>query len=415
MVAYQYRRPQLAAYQLAAIFCKARIAVIEASTKSGKTHGCIVWITEGAMGDKQGQESWWVAPTLRMAKIAFGRLKRALPHHVYKTHESDVTVTLANGAVIRFLGADRPDLLFGEDVQRAVIDEGSRCKEAAWHALRTTVTHTRGPVRIIGNVKGRANWAYRLGLKAREGVENMHYARITWHDAVGAGILEQDEIDEARQQMPPLAFKELYEAEPADDAGNPFGILAIRACILEEMPKSKPVAWGWDVARAENFTVGIGLDRIGRVCGFKRMQAPWTETKRVIVELTAGAQALVDSTGVGDAVVEDLQRMSARENIRGFKFTGPSKQQLMEGLAMAIHAQEVRYPAEDANQPIVPELESFEYSYTPHGVRYAAPAGMYDDCVDSLALAVQCLRDAAQTSLSGVSLWSEKQVDPWKI
>ncbi len=134
------------------------------------------------------------------------------------------TLTLANGAVIWLKGSDNPDSLFGEDVYAAVIDEATRCKETTWHALPTTLTATAGPMRIIGNVRGRKNWAYPLARKAEAGEPEMHYARLIAHDAVEAGILAAEEIEDARRQLPETVFRELYLAEPSDDEGNPFGI-----------------------------------------------------------------------------------------------------------------------------------------------------------------------------------------------
>jgi len=78
-------------------------------------------------------------------------------------------------------------------------------------------------------------------------------------------------------------------------------------------------------------------------------------------------------------------------NVTGFKFTQVSKQQLMEGLAVAIQQGEVHYP----DGPIVQELEQFEYVYTRTGVHYAASEGLTDDCVCALALAVQHTRRAS--------------------
>ncbi len=43
---------------------------------------------------------------------------------------------------------------------------------------------------------------------------------------------------------------------------------------------------------------------------------------------------LIDSTGAGDPIFEDLQRDGLP--VSGFRFTSTSKQQLMEGLASAI-------------------------------------------------------------------------------
>ena len=57
-----YDRPKLADYQLSGLFNASRYAVVEASTKAGKTAGCLVWLSEQALMGKAGQEFWWVAP-----------------------------------------------------------------------------------------------------------------------------------------------------------------------------------------------------------------------------------------------------------------------------------------------------------------------------------------------------------------
>jgi len=327
---YVYTRPWLYPKQLEAVFAPERYAIAEASTKSGKTHGCIIWIAEQAMRLKRGQNVWWVAPTFAQAKVAYRRLKDGLPRHIRTTNESDLTVTLPNGAVVWFKTAEHPDSLYGEDVYAAVIDEASRCREEAWHAVRSTLTATRGKVRIIGNVKGRKNWAYRLARKAESGEPDMTYHRITAYDAIEAGVLSADEIEDAKRQLPENVFRELYMAEASDDEGNPFGAEAIRACVAP-LSAGIPKAWGWDLAKSVDWTVGTALDQSGAVCRFVRFQAPWEDTTARIIRETGATPALVDSTGVGDPILERLQ--AGRQNFEGFQFSAPSKQKLMEGLA----------------------------------------------------------------------------------
>ena len=72
--------------------------------------------------------------------------------------------------------------------------------------------------------------------------------------------------------------------------------------------------------------------------------------------------------------------------MNGFKYTSSSKQQLMELLASQIHKKEIGFP----DGVIKEELDVFEYVYTATGVRYNAPQGFHDDCVNALALAVKC-------------------------
>jgi len=219
----KFRRPYLYDQQTQALYSDARYSVVEASTKSGKTHGAIVWLFEQAsVYGKPGRNYWWVAPVFAQAKIAYRRMKAAIPRHLRVTNETELTITLANGAIIWFKGSDRPDSLYGEDVYAAVIDEASRCREDAWHAVRSTLTATQGPVRIIGNVKGRGNWAYHIARRAQSGTPGYEYHKITAWDAVEAGILEREEIEDAKSTLPDRVFRELYLAEAADDEGRVY-------------------------------------------------------------------------------------------------------------------------------------------------------------------------------------------------
>lgn len=216
-------RPELYPAQFDAIYAPQRYAITEASTKAGKTSACLVWIVEQAMRGKGGQNFWWIAPVYSQTKIAFRRLRRGLTPGIYRANESELYVELANGTIIWFKSAEKPDNLYGEDVYAAVVDEATRVREESWHALRSTLTATRGPVRIIGNVKGTANWAFELAREAELGEDpDLHYAKLTWRDAVEAGVLDEAEIEDARRHLPEPVFRELYEAEPADLEGRVY-------------------------------------------------------------------------------------------------------------------------------------------------------------------------------------------------
>jgi hypothetical protein len=356
---------------------------------------------EGAFNDGPGDHSWWIAPVSDQARIAFARIKQNLTPGSYTSRESPIpTVTLINGSDISFRSADNPDSLYGEDVKRAVIDEASRARPEAWHAIRSTLTATRGPALIIGNVKGRKNWFYELCRRIQAGKEpNGHYIKITWRDAVAAKILDEDEIDDARRNLPENVFKELYEAEPSDDGGNPFGEDHIYKCVTERLSPRPPVAFGIDLAKKQDWLVVVGLDDAGQTCHFSRWQGwPWRKSIARIWEIVGeDVPALVDSTGIGDPVLEELQS-DGHGNFAGYNFSQASKQRLMEGLAVSIQSHEIGYP----DGKIKEELLTFEYELTRTGVRYAAMEGYSDDCVCALALA----RESWSTTAPGAALIS---------
>jgi hypothetical protein len=347
------------------------------------TVGGMTWLVEMGLRGRPGENRWWVAPVVPQAEIAYNRIKRGLPGNLIRCWETDRLIELPNKSLLQFKSGEKPDNLYGEDVWACVIDEMTRMREEAFVAVRSTLTATRGQLRMIGNVKGRQNFAYRLARKAEAGEPDWYYDKITWKDAVAAGILQESEIDDARRTLQPHVFKELYEAEPSDDGGNPFGLQFI-AQIVAPLSNQPPVVWGIDLAKSFDWTVAIALDRQGHTCRFERWQGPWPETKTKIHRMVGATKAYVDATGVGDPIVDDLQRMGGRSTYEGFKFTSQSKQMLMEGLAAAIQGKKITIPDGIIKQ----ELETFEYKYTPTGVRYTAPVGLHDDCVCALALAV---------------------------
>lgn len=381
-----YTRPLLYPKQEKAFFNDSRYCFIEASTKAGKSTAAMVWLIERALRrGAQGRNFWWVAPVSGQADIMFERLKRYLPKNSYKSHGTDKTITLFNGAVLWFKSGDKPDNLYGDDVWDAVIDEGSRMKTQAWEAVRSTLTATGGFIRIIGNVKGKKTWTYKLGVSAKAGnIPNASYHVITAMDAVEAGVLPREEIEDARRIYPEAVFNELYMCIPNEDGSNPFGLKHIKAVTVEDLSHAPAKCFGWDLAKSFDWTVGVGLDEDGAVCSFDRFQKDWRSTGIMIEEITGATPALIDSTGVGDPIVENLNRNFP--NIEGFKFTQHSKQQLMEGLAVAIQQKLIRIP----QGAIIDELNNFEFSYTKTGgVKYSAPEGFKDDCVMALALAVR--------------------------
>lgn len=374
-------RPWLYKKQELAIFSPARYSCIEASTKAGKTVSALIWLTEQAILGRDGQNFWWVAPTYKQAEIAYRRAKKGLPKNVYTSNEAKITLTLVNGARMNFLSAERPDGLYGEDVYAAVVDEASRVREEAWFAIRSTLTATRGPVRLIGNVKGRKNWFYRICRLAQDGTPNYQYTKITAYDAVEAGVLDIEEIEDAKRALPEHVFNELFLCIPAKDAGCPFDLTAIEELVRKGISGKKTVAYGVDLAKYVDWTVIVGLDVDGNPSFFDRFQLPWTETMQRIENVVGLTPTLMDSTGVGDPILEALQR-KVGSNFEGYKFTSSSKQQLIEGLSVAIQHRQIGLLA----GPMQDELESFEYEYTRTGVRYTAPEGLNDDCVCALAL-----------------------------
>ena len=379
-----YTRPFVTDYQRRILDSPARYTITAAATKVGKTASHIIWLFEQALRLKENQSVWWVAPVYQQAEIAFNRMRSQVTDKgFFKVNESKLRLTTPMGGIIQFKSAEKPDNLYGDDVYAAVFDEFTRAREEAWFALRSTLTKTQGKCKLIGNVKGKKNWGYKMAERARMGEPDYEFHKITAYDGVNAGILAFEEVEQAKRDLPPHIFSELYMAEPTEDGSNPFGLSYINQCI--EPISGKPVEWyGIDLAKYTDWTVIIGLDAEYKVCHFERFQMDWAQTEQRIIKVVGSTPAAIDSTGVGDPIVENIQRHCPK--ILGVKFTSVSKQQMMEQLTADVHAASIRFP----EGVIADEMRNFEFEHTQTGMRYSAPSGLHDDAVVALALARHC-------------------------
>ncbi len=354
--------------------CDKRFIVMMAGRRFGKSLISQTISIETAVNKKRVA---YITPTYQLGKIFFKEIVDLLPLEIYSKNESDLVITFITGGSIRFFTGERLDNLRGLKFHLAVIDEASFIPnlEDGWlNSIRPTLTDYKGKAIFLSTPKGK-NYFFSLFSKAEPDWQSF---KFTTYDNP---YIDPQEIDDARRQLPEVVFEQEYMANPAENAANPFGSQYIRNCIhpVTTMPV---VAYGIDLAKSVDWTVIVGLDEDGNVAYFDRFQMDWHNTKQTILRLPK-CPILVDSTGVGDPILEDLQREGVM--IQGLKFTSSSKQQLMEGLQAAIHQGKIGYPEGIISQ----ELEVFEYMYTATGVKYSAPSGFHDDAVMALALAWQ--------------------------
>ena len=351
---------------------KARFRVVMAGRRFGKSELSQIEIIINAL---KGNSVAYITPTYSLAKVFFDQLAKALP---FESNRSELSIKFPNEGSVHFFTGERLDNLRGRKFHLVVIDEASFIPdlENGWlNSIRPTLTDYKGRALFISTPRGK-NFFYSLFLK--NGETDWESFKFTTYDNP---YIDKTEIDDARTQLPEVVFEQEYMANPSENAANPFGSAYIKQCTFP-LSNDVPIVYGIDLAKSVDYTVIIGLDKNGSVSYFDRFQKDWRQTKQVINNLPK-IPILIDSTGAGDPIFEDLQRDGAL--VTGFKFSSTSKQQLMEGLASAIQQRKITFP----EGHITNELEIFEYNYTAQGVKYSAPQGFHDDCVMALALAWQ--------------------------
>lgn len=351
-----------------------RFNVLDCGRRWGKSALAVNLLTESAI---EGHPVAYFAPFYSLLSGTFKELYTTLNELITRKHDNQF-MDLATGGSIEFWSLENPVAGRSRKYKLAIVDEAAfnRNLWASWtEAIRPTLTDLKGSAWFMSTPKGKNDF-YKLWMRGQTGEPDW----MSWQMPTETNpFIDISEIRAAQRDLPELAFAQEYLAEFNDNAANPFGMDKIRICT-GQMSNEPPVCFGIDLAKSFDWTVIIGLDRFGVVCYFDRFQRPWNETKEIIRRLPRAA-IKIDSTGVGDPITEDIQR--ERGDVHSFKYTSTSKQQLMEGLAAAIHQRRVVFP----DGTIRAELESFEYQMTGTGVKYTAPPGLHDDCVNALALA----------------------------
>jgi hypothetical protein len=366
--------------QLRIIEAAKRFNVVICGRRFGKSILGEQIAVEGALA---GYPIGWFAPNYRLLDEPMRDIASMLLPVTTQFNKQDKRLFLATGGCIDFWSCDSDEPGRSRAYKTVILDEAAfiaNLKQLWDGPIRPTLTEHGGSAWFLSTPYGH-NDAMELFARGESGVDGWASFRAK---TIDNPYISKDEVENARRELPPDVFAQEYEGIPAANAGNPFGVEALAAIEGSCEGAGKVVAWGVDLAKSQDWTVACGLDSSGRVSELHRWQADWASTEDRLVALLGGVPAMVDSTGVGDPVVERLvAKLGA--SVQGFKFTAPSKQDLMRGLVAAVQAKEIRVP------PcwLMNELRSFRYEYTATGVRYAAPSGMNDDGVCALALAVK--------------------------
>ena len=327
-----------------------------------------------------GKQVAYISPTHDLNRLFFKQILQYIPQQIITAdNKSELNIELSTGGSLKFFSAESYDQFRGRSFDLAIIDESAYINDLkeAWNsAIRPTLTDRKGKAIFVSTPRGK-NYFHALYQEAQYGKPNWAAWAFSTYDNP---YIDKAEIDEAKENLPKEIFDQEYMAIPSENSGSPFGIENINKNIIPVLSTRPAVIYAIDLGRINDYTVIIGLDDSKHMCYFQRFKLPWTVTKERIKELPDNISKVIDATGVGDPVYEDLSLTI--NNLVPFKFTGESKPRIITELIIAVQKGDIKY-----NQITADEMSTFEYKVAPSGaIKYSAMPGYHDDCVASLAL-----------------------------
>ena len=229
-----------------------------------------------------------------------------------------------------------------------------------------------GRAHIISTHNGEANPFATLCRDIGAGTRPGSLHRVTLKEALAEGLFRR--ISKARGRPWSAAAEAAWEDElraeyghhaseeldciPAAGAGAWLGWEAIRAC--EDGAAGDPAAFaggactiGVDVARRRDLWVAAVLERVGDVLWLRelvvRQGIPFSAQRAIVGDLAVRyrpARIAVDQTGMGEAVVEQLQEDLGSATVAGVLMTGPRRLDAATALREAVEDRRLRIPAD---------------------------------------------------------------------
>ena len=218
---------------------EARFRVLITGRRFGKTFLAINELAKFA--SKPNQRVWYVTPTYRQAKaICWNVLKEKMIYHkwVKNINHSDLTITLKNNSQITLRGSDNEQSLRGVGLNFLCIDEFADVSQEAWYeVLRPTLSDTKGHALFCGSPRGFGNWSYEL---FKQGETNKDWASFKYTTIEG-GNVDQDEVEQAKQDLDIRTFQQEYEATFVNYSGMIYYNFNRQNNIIEKYQKETAI------------------------------------------------------------------------------------------------------------------------------------------------------------------------------
>jgi hypothetical protein len=228
---------------------KTRYKILSCGRRFGKSFFSVLFLLNKPL--QPNERRWIVFPTYRQAKmVSWNLLKGIFASKQATINETELSITLDNGAKIELKGADKPDSLRGVSTTMVVMDEYAFMKENVWgEIIQPTLAESRGEALFVGTPSG-LNHFYDLFVKGQS--DNGDYKSWQFTTLEG-GFISEEEIENAKKNLDKRTFQQEYEASFLT-AANRCAYNFSRDIHCRVMEKSPRMFWGIDFGVASYMT-----------------------------------------------------------------------------------------------------------------------------------------------------------------
>ena len=305
---------------------------------------------------------------------------------IKKMNETDMIIELKNGSILQMVGADNIDRIVGTNPVGVVFSEYSLMKPEVWKLISPILAENEGWAVFVYTPRGQ-NHGYEL-LKNAQKNKNW-YVEILPVSKTKA--VPEEVLEEQRLMMTQAWYEQEYECSFEANAQAVFKNVKSKTYNSNEWVFNEAGIYqlGVDLAKVSDYSVITPFDfttfRVGPQDAFNQIDYPLQKAKiEAAFYRYNKARIVMDSTGVGSPIVDDL--LVKGVNIMPYTFTTNSRRDLLMNLQILLEQGKIQIPDDPE---LIEQLEAAVWDITPSGLaKVVVPEPMHDDRLFSLALAV---------------------------
>lgn len=333
-----------------------RFSVICTGRRWGKTTAMVRIIIEHMLAGKS--VGLWIPDFQTYLEPYWHLLTTILPPElITKLNGQQHIIRLATGGMLRIFTAEKEDSGRSMKFDLVVIDEAALVQKIVkmWNAvIRPTIIDTGGSAIFTSTPRGKDGFWQLSELRFTDPRWSLHHARTI--DNPHLPQEERDEI-EALPRNNPIVRQEYY-AEFIQEGGSVYPAQIVWE--PNDIDYDAYVRIGIDLAKMSDYTVVSIWDDQNRQLAMHRWnQQSWEAIVDKIVLILSkwrNADVIVDATGVGNAVCDQIEEHLPALSYDRFIFTMTSRNRILENLALHMDDSNCCWLEDDIQKS---ELEGF--------------------------------------------------------
>ena len=356
---------------------------------------CVEWLLQ------KNIKIGYVCRTSLFAETGYADLMRVLPSAlIAKANAQTKYVETIFGSSIRFFSAESGNSLRGQSFHYLINDEfaffGFEQTDGTdfwYHILSPTIKVKGRKCIFVSTPLGKNNRFYEMYLRGFDDKFPQYKSLLkTIYDD---GLISPDEIEDTKNSIPELAWKQEYLTEFLDSSLTFFS--GFENCF-KKYDYSYEKTWiGVDLSgNGQDATILTKINEKNEVEQYEikgSLDSKYKQISDVINSSKNLQMSYIEVNGLGQPMYNEIKKLvNDKSKLKEWETTNSSKEQIMSKLAVTIAQDGISF--NELDRSLYSEFGTFIATYTKGGhLQFGAISGKHDDRIMSLAIALQAKHD----------------------